>query len=64
MTAGELRELEADYRRAAAVAEGRRETRNTAIRAAIAAGLTHAQIAEATGLTRGRIGQIAGRKDT
>jgi hypothetical protein len=41
-----------------------RENRDRAILAALTEGYTHTQIAEATGLTRGRIGQIANRKDT
>jgi transcriptional regulator with XRE-family HTH domain len=44
---------------AAARAEARREQRNIAVREALAAGLTHAEIARAIGLSRGRIGQIA-----
>jgi DNA-binding NarL/FixJ family response regulator len=40
-----------------------RENRDRAILAALTEGYTHTQIAEATGLTRGRIGQIANRKD-
>ena len=36
-----------------------RDARNAAVRQAIADGWTHAQIANATGLTRSRIGQIA-----
>lgn len=36
-----------------------REARNAAVREAAAQGMTHAQIAEATGLTRSRVGQIA-----
>lgn len=44
----------ADTVRAAAVRE-----RDRLIITALAAGWTHTQIAEATGLTRGRVGQIA-----
>lgn len=39
--------------------EAARETRNHAVREAVAAGWTHAQIADVTGLTRARVGQIA-----
>lgn len=35
------------------------DRRRDAVREAISEGWTHAQIAEATGLTRGRIGQLA-----
>ena len=59
MTASELRQAEARYRRAHGRAELERAARNTAVRQALAEGWTHQQIADATGLTRGRIGQIA-----
>lgn len=59
MTAAELRKVEADYRAASTRFEKVREARNDAVREAAAQGMTHAQIAEATGLTRSRIGQIA-----
>ena len=58
LTAAELRKAEARYQRAFRRAEEAREARNALVRAALEAGWTHAQIAEATGLTRGRIGQI------
>lgn len=64
MTAEDLRKIEARYERAFARAEQAREDRNTAVRAAIAAGWTHQQISDATGLTRGRIGQIAMATDS
>jgi DNA-binding NarL/FixJ family response regulator len=38
--------------------------RDRAILAALTEGHTHTQIAEATGLTRGRIGQIANQANT
>lgn len=60
VTANELRKAEARYQRASRRAEAEREQRNAAVRKAITEGWTHAKIAEATGLTRGRIGQIAG----
>ena len=59
MTAEELRKAEARHARAFARYEQAREERNAAVRAALDAGWTHAKIAEATGLTRSRVGQIA-----
>jgi hypothetical protein len=59
MTAAELRKAEARYQRARRRAEEAREARNTALRAARADGWTDAQISEAIGLTRSRVGQIA-----
>jgi hypothetical protein len=59
MTPGELRKAEAAYRAASRRFEKAREKRNATIRQAIAEGWTHARIAEATGLTRSRVGQIA-----
>jgi hypothetical protein len=59
MTAEDLRRAEARYQRAFRRSEQERETRNTAVRQALNDGWTHARIAEATGLTRARIGQIA-----
>lgn len=58
MTTEELHEAEAAYRAASVRAEQLREKRNQTIREALAAGWTHARIAEATGLTRGRINQL------
>lgn len=58
MTADELRKAEVRYERAARRAEEAREARNAAVRAALADGWTHAQVAEATGLSRGRVGQL------
>jgi CRP-like cAMP-binding protein len=54
-----LRDAETRYQRAAERSERARQDRNDTVRAAIAAGWTHARIAEATGLTRSRVGQIA-----
>lgn len=59
MTTDELRKAEARYQRASVRAEEARTERNALVRAALAEGWTHAQIAEATGLSRGRIGQMA-----
>lgn len=59
MTVDQLRKTEARYQRAFRRSEQAREERNAAVRAALVAGWTHARIAEATGLTRGRVGQIA-----
>lgn len=54
-----LRAAEVRYQHAAAHAERERANRNEAVRQALEAGWTHAQIAHATGLTRSRVGQIA-----
>lgn len=59
MTAKELRDAEARYRRACQRAEALRLERNAMVLEALNAGWTHAQIAKATGLTRGRVGQLA-----
>lgn len=59
MTPQELRSAEAAYQAAFAVSEAARGQRNAAVRQALEAGWTHAQIAEATGLTRARVGQLA-----
>lgn len=62
MTTQELRDLEVSYQAVARDAEALRKSRNVAIALAIADGWTHAQISEATGLSRGRIGQLAQTK--
>ena len=59
MTPETLREAEAAYLAAYRRAETAREARNSAVRQAIEAGWTHAQIAEVTNLSRARVGQIA-----
>lgn len=59
MTADELRQAEERYQLAFALAEEERAQRNEAFRKAARDGWTHAQIADATGLTRSRVGQIA-----
>lgn len=59
VTAEDLREAQRTYADAQAVADEERYWRDRAVQEALSAGWTHAQIAEATGLTRGRVGQIA-----
>lgn len=59
MTAGELRKIEARYQRASRRAEELRQERNAAIRQHLVDGCTHQWISDATGLSRGRISQIA-----
>lgn len=59
MTADELRKAQARYQRALARSEAASRERRHLILAALDEGWTHARIAEATGLTRGRIGQFA-----
>lgn len=61
-TAQQLQKAEAAHEVASRRYEQARERRNAAVREALAEGWTHARIAEATGLTRGRIGQIAQSK--
>lgn len=59
MTAAELKRAERNYRAAAVKAATTLALRNQAVKDALADGWTHAKIAEATGLTRGRVGQLA-----
>lgn len=59
MTAAELVKAEAAYRAALGRSDAKRDARDALVRAAIAGDWTHARIAEATGLTRGRVNQIA-----
>lgn len=61
MTADELCERQRAHEEAAAKAGDAQRARNAAINVALDEGWTHAAIALATGLTRGRIGQLAGR---
>lgn len=63
MTADELREAEARYKRAFRRAETERSARNRAVLEALADGWTHQAIKDATGLSRARIGQIAHHDD-
>jgi len=64
MTPAELAKRVAPWRRAQTKADTLTADRDDAIREAIGAGLTHAQISWATGLTRGRIGQLAQKGET
>jgi hypothetical protein len=59
MTADHIRQAEARYQKAHTRSERAREQRNATIHQALAEGWSHAQIAEASGLTRSRVGQIA-----
>jgi len=59
MTAEELQAAEEEYRAGWGRAELFRQARNETVRQALAEGWTHAAIAEVTGLSRGRINQIA-----
>ena len=59
MTRDILRNAETQYKRASRRAEDMRGYRNKMIAQALVEGWTHARIAEATGMTRGRVGQIA-----
>jgi hypothetical protein len=56
-----LRRAGAASKRAEESKKKKDAVRDEAIRAAIEAGLTYAQIAEAVGLSRGRIAQMGGR---
>lgn len=59
MTEDQLRKAEARYQRAVGRSETARQERNRLVREAVADGWTHSRVAEATGLTRGRVNQIA-----
>ncbi len=59
ITRKQLEKAEAAFRSAAARAETYRERRNDLVRQAAGGGWTHRQIAEATGLARSRISQLA-----
>lgn len=61
MTTNELRKAEARFQRASQRADTLRQARNESVRRALDAGWSHAAIARITGLSRGRIGQIAAR---
>lgn len=59
MTLQELQQVEARYRRASTGFEEARVERGRAVREALASGWTHARVADALGVSRGRVGQIA-----
>jgi hypothetical protein len=59
VTADQLRQAEARYKRASSRADAMREQRNALVHEALTEGWTHAQIAEATGLSRGRVSRGA-----
>jgi hypothetical protein len=59
MTADELRRAEAAYQASFRRTEKLRQERNAAVTRALEAGMTHAEVAAITGLSRGRIGQLA-----
>jgi DNA-binding NarL/FixJ family response regulator len=60
VTTEELKKAEARFQRASQRAEEARRERNRLVLAALQAGWTHAKIAKATGLSRGRISQFRG----
>jgi uncharacterized protein YerC len=59
VTADDLRDAELRHRATQEAAEDARRDRNTAILEALEQGWTYARISAATGLSRGRIGQLA-----
>lgn len=59
VTKRKLEQAEAAYRAAALRAEQNRLRRNALVGEAISEGWTHAQIADATGLARSRVSQLA-----
>ncbi len=59
VTAGALERAEAAFREAFSAAEDLRAARNRMVLRAIAQGWSHRRIAEATGLSVGRVSQIA-----
>ena len=58
MTAKQLQRADAAYRASMERTEQLRQARNAAIREALAEGKTQVWIAEALGVTQGRVGQI------
>ncbi len=62
MTARQLRRAEERLRAAEGRYNAALENRNALVRCALDEGWTHAQIAEATDLTRSRVGQLALRR--
>jgi len=63
MTADELRKETAAWRRAERHEKVLRADRDIMIQRAVAAGMTHRAIAEAVGVTHGRVGQLASADD-
>jgi hypothetical protein len=59
MTVEELRQAETRFQRAYRRSETEREQRNAVVREAIAAGWPYSRIAEAMGVSKARVGQIA-----
>lgn len=59
MTEKELSAAQVAYVKAQVKADDLRFHRDALVQQALQAGWTHARISEATGLTRGRIGQMA-----
>jgi DNA-directed RNA polymerase specialized sigma24 family protein len=59
VTAADLRSAETDFEDAEDTRERLRERRNQVVLTALTEGWTHQQISDATGLSRGRISQIA-----
>jgi DNA-binding NarL/FixJ family response regulator len=58
MTARELRQLDIRLQRALGYVDALRAARDQAVIDALASGMSHTEIADATSLTRGRITQI------
>jgi hypothetical protein len=58
VSAEDLHRAGVAYKTASARAEAKRDERDRLVREAVAAGWTLARVAEATGLTRGRVNQI------
>jgi DNA-binding NarL/FixJ family response regulator len=61
MTTRQLRAAEASYRKAQGRSEDLRIKRNLAVLTALRDGMAPNEVAEATGLSRGRIAQISSR---
>lgn len=59
MTAEAIKRAEGRYQRSAATAEQDRLARNAAVRAGLAEGMTHREVAAALGKSRGRVAQLA-----
>lgn len=62
MTPADLRFAEENWKAQRRIAEQARLHRNALFHEAILAGWTHARIAEATGLSRARVGQLAPKR--